>query len=1312
MYNYKRGIIVLAVISLMIFTPLMAVFPLTSAQTTGSSAVGTVIFNPSNGAFPGQIVTYTWYGLPESLVSPIYVTVYLNGVPYSTGLANYSITSTGGVLTGSFVMPNDQPGTTFMVSLSYKDSANNYGVSSLTTGTGTANVYTTPSYLGTTDTTTIKSTLTGVPLTVLATVNYSGVKNVKENFGGVKGYDAGYANSSYNSSIQSKTIYPSVNQTLYSNENVSANYSSAQVLSSTNNTQNITVNATAYNPSKTLPLSLAASTGFNSTFNGNYYYNKKEINITSIQLKGYINQTVQGQKVDFEVNAIYTSTIYNTTGTYTATGQLYTLEPQQLKNNFTGSASVTWDITSLKITSVNGSYYVNITYTLSVKLLGNTNHNLVYLDASYLNATPVNASFKSTSSPGTFSSYKIDTLVVQSGYSFYGTEVDLENPGISGIIYNEAKITSSQTSPLISTTMFSNFTKLYLSTIAPGNKIVFNQTGKTAVSISESNLTFSGYVNITIVSESYSPGVTYIENATWTFTVNFQYNITNKTYGIYLSGTGEGNGFVSANNSVVVSVATTSISSNVEKINEIGVTSFIKDKVGYPYLTSLNGVLTYTLNYTTMSETAKITQNFSLKGSVNLSKSASSPYTLITNLQGFNTSLGGNISLYVNASKNFSLVLFGLFVSMPGYANDSLYIGGTVTFNSHVSEVLRSNLTYHKGTTVFNYNNSYGSVWKYSLSNETNVSYTLSEVWGEAQGYTTEGFASFALSSYYGYVNITGKSNKISGQLNLWSINNTATSTGNITSTVGFENTSILGYYNTTYQVIKSYPALYGLSSMNGMVNVNVTVHINNVSHSVNTDPYFVGQQNVTSLTLIIYSTKAYSNTTYNQSDSSANLTVTGLGYKGYLGSLTVLGNFEATDPLYNLTNYYSYSATFKKIPFQANYNDTITSNLTFEMGDVYTAYNGSTTTLYSNISSPLKNLTLAPSPNLAIKFQFDAQNGLEYYYLNGSMASPNVYFKLPLANNSTVSITSNLSGSYEVSVTTVPGTIILQGYAGGLTYTSNPFNALNGGSIPISGTVTSEHGSGTFAGWFNVSKYYPVNPVNGGSLIWGSGYIKLQEFSANGSQYYSNVTLQTGVIGIYMYNSSSSMLNTMYDLWNIEESPNMATSPQYSFQLLNGSGAMITGINNTMVAEIATLTGKYVNMSISQLNAKIVGIYSELNNTYVTINTNYGVMEAQLTALNANITAVSNGVATIQTSLGTVQASLNALNTKIVAINGTIATIKTDIGTINTTVSSINAQLTSIQGNIATVQTSLGTLQGTVTSINGPVATIKTIEG
>jgi len=1321
MYNYKRGIIVLAVISLMIFTPLIAMFPLTSAQNTASSSVGTVTFNPSGGAFPGQIVTYTWSGLPGNLVPPVYVTVYLNGVPYSTGLANYSTSLNGGTLTGSFVMPNDQPGTNFMVSLSYKDNANNYGVSSTTSSSGSVNVYASPLLPGKTVSTNSASTLTGVPYTVLATVNFT--KNTsklyKYNAVGVSGYDAGYLNSNYNVSSQTTTVYPKVNQTLYTNENVSTMFEAKQKFNSLNNSQNVTVNATAYETNKQLQLSLAASSNFNSTFTG-YFNNttgtKYAVNITSMYLRGYINQTVEGTPVNFEVSVYYSNLIANQTGTYTGTGQFFALAPKQLIKNFTGSASVTWDITSLSLKYINHKNYVNITYTLSVKLIGNTNQNLVYLNAQYLNSNPVTASYvltPSTSSkaPIQFVSYKVDTLTVQAGYTFYGAEVDLENPGIAGIIYNEIA-SSTFSSPLISTTMFSNFTKLAISTLAPGYTVIFNQTGKTTVYIPQSNLTIAGYVNITLKSINYSPGVAYIENATWTFSVNFKYNLTNGTYKLQFNGSGSGTGSVYANNSVIVAVATTGVNENVNSINEIKVSSYIFDKVGYPYLTYFYGMVTYSLYYPIMNETANIAQNFSLPSStkINLTSPSSSPYMLKSYLTGFNKSLSGNINLYVNASKNIQLVLFGIDLNQIGYTHDYLKISGTVRFNNYVTEVFTSNLTYSPNSNLFKFNNSYGAVWQYSLSNNTSVSYTLAEVWGEAYGYTNIGFASFNLSGYYGEINITGKSNSKSGPINLWKAGSSNTSLGNITSTAGFENKSILGYYNTTYTVLKSFPALYGLSSMNGEAMVNITVDIHNVSHNITYDPYFSGVQNVTPLKLTIYSNQSYYNTSYNQTDKTANLTVVGITYRGYLDNVNVEASFEVTDPLYNLTNYYNYSLNVKTIPFMSDYSAFFKSNLTFEKGDVPTTINNSNTTIYANITSPLVNLTLQPStsPNISLNVAFTAINPSKTYYLSGSVASSNVNFMLPFQNLSKLYINLTASGSYYVAANIVPGTIVLQGTAGPLTFTSTPFNVLNDGSIPITGTVTSEHGSGTFAGWFNVSKYYPVNSL-GGSVIWGSGYINAQEFSANGSQYYAYISLQTGPIGIYENNSSSSILSTMYDLWNIAEMPNSGTSSQYSFQLLNGSGALITGINNATVAEIATLTGKYVNMSLSQLNAKIIGIYSELNTTYVSINTNFGVMEAQLSALNANITAVSNGVATIQTSLGTIQASLNSLNAKIVAINGTVATIQTDIGTINTSLASINAQLTSIQGNIATIQTSLGTIQGTVTSINGSVATIKT---
>jgi len=74
---------------------------------------------------------------------------------------------------------------------------------------------------------------------------------------------------------------------------------------------------------------------------------------------------------------------------------------------------------------------------------------------------------------------------------------------------------------------------------------------------------------------------------------------------------------------------------------------------------------------------------------------------------------------------------------------------------------------------------------------------------------------------------------------------------------------------------------------MNGEAMVNITVDIHNVSHNIIYDPYFGGVQNVTALTLTIYSTQSnYNISNYNQSDKTANLTVVDIKYKGYLDNV------------------------------------------------------------------------------------------------------------------------------------------------------------------------------------------------------------------------------------------------------------------------------------------------------------------------------------------------------------------------------------------------------------------------------------------
>ncbi|MGC8497826.1 MAG: hypothetical protein ACP5NL_07530, partial [Thermoplasmata archaeon] len=62
MYNYKKASLSILIVAVMVLSSFMAIMPLTNAASsqTSSTPVGTVTLNPSSGAFPGQLVTYTW----------------------------------------------------------------------------------------------------------------------------------------------------------------------------------------------------------------------------------------------------------------------------------------------------------------------------------------------------------------------------------------------------------------------------------------------------------------------------------------------------------------------------------------------------------------------------------------------------------------------------------------------------------------------------------------------------------------------------------------------------------------------------------------------------------------------------------------------------------------------------------------------------------------------------------------------------------------------------------------------------------------------------------------------------------------------------------------------------------------------------------------------------------------------------------------------------------------------------------------------------------------------------------------------------
>ncbi|MFP3299515.1 MAG: hypothetical protein RXN92_00330 [Thermoplasmatales archaeon] len=1283
MHNYKRGIIVLAVISLMIFTPLMAVFPLTSAQTTAASAqttasspIGTVTLNPSSGAFPGQIVTYTWSGVPVDLVPPVYVTVYLNGAPYSTGVASYS----NGVLTGTFTMPNDNPGTVFNVALSYTDSAHNYGVSAQLSSTGTVNAYVAPAYgLYYYYPYTPAQVQFGVPYTLKADVNYTGITNVKTNFNGGSGVLNGYTNSTFN--VSSKMTELGTNATTSATLNLVTKYGGLVNFTSTDTKQNITINTTAYNGGAA-SLALPASNTFTSEFtlSGN--------SITLMVLKGSISQTVNGQLVVFNLYGKYTNKI-SSPGNYTMLGSVNATSPSSLESNFAGAFSAAYYIKSIH----NGSAHEYVNYTLSITINGKTSDSIVILKAQYLNTTAV---IGQNSSGVIGKIYSNDALTLQSGYTFSSIYVALENPGISGTFVNNFVHEQLQTGNL--TFSFANWTSRQLSSIS------LWYDNMTNIKIALNNQTLTGYLNMTITTNSYSPGVDYISPAIWNITNYVELKLTSPK-GLKIIGSTTTT--MQYNTTVLTSGTTT----NLPQSKNFTMNTYFYDMLGYPYLKGFNVPYTsFILNYTAMDEISVVQQNFSWSGTFNMSVGKYNAGGVYSNVEGFNFTFSGKtIKLWINVT-DVNPVMYGF--TEEGNVSAWISLSGTLTAK-YVSESYTGNFTPMLATFVLVNQWNYSSTPK--LENTTYAEYTITDIYGSmSDAFITSGAVSFTSNEYYqGYINITGKSYTLAKGIELGA-GQYGTSAGNITSVSGFGNTTILGWYNTTLTVMKVIPALYGLKAMNGEAVISAQVYIDNVSHSLTVDPYYQGLQNASFVVTILSNTTVYNNATFKAIDNSQNLKIVGLGYKGYLENLEITGTMSITDPLYNLTDNFAYSMGISKLPFfdsKPHYYYWNKVNFTFVSGDVPMFYNESWTTFYGFVASPIENLTLTPLANFSLYVSIQAWNYSHSYEIDGSF---NLHYATPFssANNSVFEFSSEGLGHASVYARVQNSYITLQGSANGITFTTNAIDVLSVGPIPVSGLTTSQFGSGTLTGTLNIAKLYPINwssPELYPSQIVLSGQLTLQGFYANGTQYYTTINLMNTVAGQSLYMGLTTPMTAEFTTTLYSEMANTGMSSTITYPLLNGSGAMITGINNTMVAEIATLTGKYVNMSLSQLNAKIVGIYSELNTTYASIDTNFGVMEAQLSALNANVTAVSNGVATIQTSLGTIQASLNSLNAKIVAVNGTVATIKTDIGTINTSLASINAQLTSIQGNIATIQTSLGTIQGTVTSVNGSIATIKT---
>ncbi|MGC8610491.1 MAG: hypothetical protein ACP5LM_03975 [Thermoplasmata archaeon] len=1276
----RKGVLALFIAMLMVFS---AFFVTSPALATKPQTIGTVTFNPSTGAFPGQLVTYTWSGINIPLVPPVYVTVYINGVPYYTSLASYS----SNTITGSFTMPNGQPGTTYSIFLEYKDSAGNYGVSNTVKGKMNVNLYAAPTSIGSTATTTYKNSIS-MPVTITGTVNYSKPEVVSAIFNGGSNVLNGYMNSTFNVS-NSKTTISSINM---SNANVKVGniFGGMQKFSQVYKYQNISMNATAYNGG-TAYLALPASSLFTSTFTVKGY------NITSISLIAYINQTVNGQIVSFVLNGKYTN-IIKSPGNYTMIGTISAVEPSSLKSAFSGSMSAAYDIVSY----YQGSSYTYVNYTLSVTLNGNTADNIVILKAQYVNTTTNTGKATTTSPTSTVTS--TDKLSVQSGYTFQSIYISLKNPGIFGTFIQNYFNGKLQTGNL--SFSFKNYTNGALSGTFTWKD---NMTG---LSVSLLNTTLSGYLYLNITTNNYSPGVDYISPAVWNYTSKTTVYLINKTTGINISGISS---FTTQfTTRVLVSGQTTLVYSN----NTVTINTTFYDKIGYPYLIQV--VVPYTqIELTYNNEIAFIQQNFSLVTSpVNLTVGSHKFTTLYSEIKGFNITLtNSNGYLYMNVtSENYTLYGF----KQNGYVSYYLQINGTVTSN-YVKEVYKANYTSMSYKQILL--NQYNGISTATLSANLTVIFTITEIYGTiSKGMASTGSLTVTYPAYYGSITVNGKGTSGISSL-AFAAGKSQSQTGVITSITNLTNTTVLGYYNTTFTVVKVVPGLFGLSSMNGYALIWANTTIVNYSHSMKIDPWFKGMQNDT-IVLIIYSTKVYQNTTFNAKSTSQYLNITGIGYGGYVNNVMISGSVTITDMYYAITNTYNYVGYVNKIPFFNTNTINVKTYLNYSSGSLPTDNNVSSSNLTAIIASPIVNLTLIPEYNMYLQVNITKLTSSMYgtnFEIYGGILVGATKGLFKYANLTKISLNLDTAGNVFITATVMESQLMISAKYGNITFTTNGVNVINAGPILVSGltTVINGFGSGTVSGEIEISNFMPVN-IQGTSSFNVSGVLYAQGFYANGTAFGLTIILNNTPVeqNPDMATLTSSMVNFIYN--GTYAMDNSGISPSYSYTLLQGSGALVISISNSTIAEIATKTGQIVNISLKQLNAKISNVWSAENTTYATLTTDYGNMIAELNSLNATIQNVnSKGIATIETSLGTIETSINNLNAKIVALNGTMATISTSIGTIQTSINNIGATVNTINGNVnnlmgasVTIKTMLGNITGHVIAIENGTMKVATDMG
>jgi archaellum component FlaC len=144
------------------------------------------------------------------------------------------------------------------------------------------------------------------------------------------------------------------------------------------------------------------------------------------------------------------------------------------------------------------------------------------------------------------------------------------------------------------------------------------------------------------------------------------------------------------------------------------------------------------------------------------------------------------------------------------------------------------------------------------------------------------------------------------------------------------------------------------------------------------------------------------------------------------------------------------------------------------------------------------------------------------------------------------------------------------------------------------------------------------------------------------------------------------------------------------------------------------------IEENVTAINAKLTAI----NETLGIIDTTLGSIGVELDEIEASMTDVQGGLVTINTTLGDVQVDIEDVSLELVAVGGDIeegvtsitgaitdaeGNILLELGDVEVTLEDINATLASVDGSLVRIKTDIGSIDGTITSIRGDIAAIET---